>query len=90
MRFLSQSCAAARAEYGSLFPDGPEKQLIVISDDGQVWRDERAWLVCLWALRDYRRLSHRLASPLLRPLTSRSYKWVARHRQSLSRWWSKR
>ncbi len=58
-----------------LFPGltrlGEVEELVVISDDGAVYRDSRAWIMSLYALEDYRELALRLAHPLLLPLRGR-------------------
>jgi len=63
------------AEARRLCPDlprfQPDRQLIVLSDEGAVYAGEDAWLICLYALRDYRAWSEKLATPALRPLASR-------------------
>src|ERR1700709_316920 len=41
----------------------PEKEIVVISDAGEVWHGGAAWVTCLWALREYREWSLRLAHP---------------------------
>ena len=46
----------------------PERELVVISDTGDVWQGGSAWVMCLWALREYREWSLRLAHPALLPL----------------------
>jgi predicted DCC family thiol-disulfide oxidoreductase YuxK len=39
----------------------PAEQLVVIADDGCVWRGDAAWITALWALKEYREWSQRLA-----------------------------
>ena len=43
----------------------PEKEIVVFSDSGDVWQGGAAWVMCLWALREYREWSQRLAHPAL-------------------------
>lgn len=43
------------------------KDVVVLADDGAWWQGDAAWLTCLWATREYRPWSYRLASPALRP-----------------------
>ena len=64
----------------------PERQILVIADTGEVWRGADGWIVCLWALREYREWSQRLASPLLRPFALRVCDMVSRNRHKFSRW----
>jgi len=67
----------------------PEERLVVVSDEGELWRGEEAWIMCLWALRDYREWSLRLAMPPLRSLARRVCELVSDHRHLLSRWFAK-
>ena len=64
---------------------GLAEQLTVVSDAGEVWQGAGAWTMCLWALRDYREWSLRLASPVLAPLARRAVELVSQNRLSLSR-----
>ena len=62
----------------------PDEQLIVLSDEGAVYAGEAAWLMCLYALREYRGWSEKLAAPALRPLARRICLLVSHHRLKLS------
>lgn len=62
------------------------EQLIVVGDDGSVYRGASAWVMCLWALQDYRALAVRLANPLLLPLARTVYQMISRNRSFISRW----
>jgi predicted DCC family thiol-disulfide oxidoreductase YuxK len=64
----------------------PEKEIVVISDAGDVWQGGSAWVMCLWALRDYREWAQRLAHPALLPLARRACELVSENRHRLSRW----
>ena len=44
------------------------EEITVVGDDGSVWTQERAWVMCLWATRHYRGLAERLARPSMLPL----------------------
>jgi predicted DCC family thiol-disulfide oxidoreductase YuxK len=63
----------------------PSEQLIVLSDEGAVYAGERAWLMCLYALRGYRGWSEKLAAPALRPLARRICLLVSHNRLTLSK-----
>lgn len=43
-------------------------ELVVVSDRGEAWVGPAAFLMCLWATRDYREWAYRLSGPLLAPL----------------------
>ena len=60
-------------------------ELAVVSDTGQVWLGDRAWITCLWALRDYRHWAQRLASPELLPFARQAFLALSKHRFGLSR-----
>ena len=64
----------------------PGDELLVISDEGEVWRGERAWVTALWALREFREWSQRLASPLLLPFARRACELISDNRCSISKW----
>ena len=59
-------------------------ELAVVSNTGQVWLGDHAWIVCLWALRDYRDLAFRLTSPLLSLLAREAFALVSKNRLALS------
>ena len=67
----------------------PEERLVVVSDTGDIWRGEDAWILCLWALREYREWSLRLAHPLLRPFARRVCELISENRHALGAWFSK-
>ena len=64
----------------------PEERLVVISDAGEVWRGDGAWIMCLWALREFREWSQRLANPVLRPFARQVCELVSENRHAISRW----
>jgi len=64
----------------------PDEKLVVIADDGSVWRGDGAWITLLWALPSGRELSLKLSSPALRPLARRVVTAVSSNRLTLSRW----
>ena len=53
--------------------DAP-KELIVISNKGGVYRGSDAFLMCLYALEEYRELSIALADPMLKPMARRAFR----------------
>jgi len=56
----------------------------VVSNTGAVWLGDHAWIVCLWALRDFRDLSFRLTSPLLSLLAREAFAVVSKNRLAVS------
>ena len=64
----------------------PSEQLLVVSDEGAVYQGPHAWIMCLYALREYREWSQRLASPLLLPLARRVCELVSENRTRIWTW----
>jgi len=81
LRPISSASTEAREKFSSL----PPGELAVISDAGQVWLGNNAFLVCLWALRRYRAFARTLASPLLRPLARQAFSELSHNRGNISR-----
>ena len=71
LELLSAGSREARERYGSVPWLGEE--LVVVSDDGDVWVGAAAFLVSMWALADYREWSYRLSGPALAPLAERFF-----------------
>lgn len=75
-----------------MFPEleqiaGPN-DLAVISDEGAVYLNDRAWIMVLYALEEYRDWAARLTHPLLMPLARQAYTALSRNRHFLSSWLS--
>jgi predicted DCC family thiol-disulfide oxidoreductase YuxK len=66
------------------FPQLRAGELAVVSNTGEVWLGDHAWIVCLWALRDYRDLAFRLTSPLLSLLAREAFAVVSKNRSAFS------
>ena len=66
----------------------PPEELVVVSDQGGVYRESSAWIMCLFALEGYREWANRLAHPLLRPLARQAFSALSRNRRRVSRWLS--
>jgi predicted DCC family thiol-disulfide oxidoreductase YuxK len=81
LRTVSSVSAEAREKFSAL----PQGELAVISESGQVWLGNNAFLVCLWALRRYRAFARTLASPLLRPLARQAFSELSHSRGNISR-----
>jgi predicted DCC family thiol-disulfide oxidoreductase YuxK len=61
-------------------------ELAVVADDGAVYRGTIAWIMCLWALVEYRELAMRMSNPLLMPLARRVFELVSANRRRIARW----
>jgi predicted DCC family thiol-disulfide oxidoreductase YuxK len=82
LRFVPCASEEARARYGSVPWLGEE--LVVASDDGDVWAGPAAFLVCLWALEDWREWSYTLSGSALSPLAQRFFQALSSRRRSIA------
>jgi len=83
---------AGSQEAMKMFPEleqiASQNDLAVISDEGAVYLNDRAWIMVLYALDEYRDWAARLTHPLLMPLARQAYAALSRNRYFLSRWLS--
>ncbi|TQJ55237.1 DUF393 domain-containing protein [Streptomyces sp. NBC_00080] len=63
LEFVPAGSAEATARFPGLDHRATLDEITVVGDSGQVYRGTAAWIVTLWALREYRPLSHRLSTP---------------------------
>jgi predicted DCC family thiol-disulfide oxidoreductase YuxK len=71
----------------SLFPNLTvnDDELIAISNTGDVYRGDCAYLICLYALKRYRVWSFRLAAPCVRHIARTAIRALSEHRKDISR-----
>ena len=60
--------------------------LVVVSDEGQVYLNNNAWIMALYALVEYKEWARRLAHPLLLPLVRQAFATISGNRYAISRW----
>lgn len=81
--FVPAGSEEARRRYPQLDHSLTLTDLTVISDQGAVYSGPKAWLMCLWALREYREWSLRLSSPELLPTAKRVISMISQNRYQL-------
>jgi len=81
--FVPASSDEARSRYRQLNHSLTLAELTVISDQGAVYNGPKAWLMCLWALREYREWALRLSSPELLPTAKRVISMISQNRYQL-------
>lgn len=81
--FVAATSEEARRRFPQLNHDLTLTDLTVIGDDGAVYFGPKAWLMCLWALREYREWSLRLSSPALLPTAKRVISTISQNRYQL-------
>ncbi|WP_267243026.1 thiol-disulfide oxidoreductase DCC family protein [Streptomyces sp. PR69] len=60
---------------------GTLDEITVVGDAGQVYRGAAAWVVCLWALAEYRPRAHWLATPAGAPFARAAVVAAAKYRE---------
>ena len=75
-----------------LFPElesiAGKDDLAVISDEGAVYLNNRAWIMVLYAMVEYRDWAARLTHPLLAPMARQAFVTLSKNRHRLSSWLS--
>ena len=84
--FIAAGSERAARMFPGIDRPGTPEELIVIADDGAVYRERRAWIMCLYALQEYREWSIRLARPMLLPLARQAFALLSKNRSRISRW----
>jgi predicted DCC family thiol-disulfide oxidoreductase YuxK len=83
LRFIALDSAEARTRFPML--SGEDQELAVIADTGEAWLGDRAWIICLWALREYRDWARKLSTPAMMPLARQAFLALSSSRFALSR-----
>lgn len=78
----SAEARALLAPYG--IEETAARELLVLSDEGGLYRGAKAFIMALYALQEYREWSLFLARPSLRPLARRAFETLSRNRKRLS------
>jgi len=72
-----------------LFPDldriATKEDLAVISDEGAVYLNDRAWIMVMYAMIEYRDWAARLTHPLLMPLARQAFAALSKNRHWVSK-----
>jgi hypothetical protein len=80
----------ARSRFPDLDHTATRREITVVGDSGQVYRGEAAWLVCLWALAEYRPVSHRLSTRAGAPFARAAVLAAAKYREGQWSTWGAR
>jgi predicted DCC family thiol-disulfide oxidoreductase YuxK len=76
--------SAARRMFPNIVTGAEPTELIVISSQGEVWRNEKAWLMVFHSLDGYANLAKRIATPALLPLVRQLFILVSHKRKAVS------
>ncbi|HWL36910.1 MAG TPA: DCC1-like thiol-disulfide oxidoreductase family protein [Frankiaceae bacterium] len=81
--FCAAGSPAAREAFPGIDHEKTRYELTVVGDGGEVYYEERGWLMCLWATRRYRGMALRFGTPGGVASAKRFVLWVSRHRRTL-------
>src|SRR5712691_2260630 len=84
LEFLPSGSAAAAEAFPDLANDESPAELVAVGSDGAVYRDAQAWIMCLYALREYREWAQFLSRPALLPLARQAFEMLSRNRKEIS------
>jgi len=85
VEFMPYQSSRARRICPQLLSLNPDKEIVVMADNGQIYQGGSAWIMCLYALKKYRELSFKLAHPMLLPLAKKMCHVISERRMVLSR-----
>jgi predicted DCC family thiol-disulfide oxidoreductase YuxK len=87
-KFLALEFIPAGSDHARFrFPALPNTvdELVVVNEAGGVYRGDRAWIMCLYALAEYREWALRLATPKLLPLARSAFQLISENRIRISK-----
>lgn len=84
IEFVGAHSLRAAQLYGAIPWLGDE--LVVVGDGGEVWAGPAAFLVCLWALADYREWSYRLAGDTFSKVAVKFFATLSKKRKWIAQW----
>ena len=86
LALVEQGSEKAKRLFPELEKIASNEDLAVISDEGAVYLNDRAWIMVLYAMVEYRDWAARLTHPLLMPLARQAFAALSKNRHTLSRW----
>jgi predicted DCC family thiol-disulfide oxidoreductase YuxK len=82
---VEQGSEKARRLFPELDRIAGKEDLAVISDEGAVYLNDRAWIMVMYAMVEYREWASRLTHPLLMPLARQAFAALSKNRHWLSK-----
>ena len=90
LEFVPFQCPELVAQFEGLESFRSNSRLLVVADDGAVYQGSDAFIMLLYALRDYREWAIRLATPALVPLAVQCFDLLScPGRKKISKWLSR-
>ena len=86
LALVAQGSEKAKRLFPELEQVADKEDLAVVSDEGAVYLNDRAWIMVLYAMVEYREWAARLTHPLLMPLARQAFAALSRNRHAISGW----
>ncbi|MDB6026974.1 MAG: hypothetical protein JWM68_3197 [Verrucomicrobiales bacterium] len=86
LQFIPALSEEARSRIPGIEHFEANNELTVVGDDGAVYQGPNAFIMCLYALLDYREWAFRLTRPALLPFARQLFEFVSKDRKSFSKW----
>ena len=86
LNFIPARSAEARCRFPGIEAYEAANELMVISDEGAVYQGPNAFIMCLYALVDFREWSVRLSRPALLPFARQMFEIISNNRAGFSKW----
>ena len=84
LALVEQGSEKAKRLFPELARIATKEDLAVISDEGAVYLNDRAWIMVLYAMVEYRDWAARLTHPLLMPLARQAFAALSKNRHFIS------
>ena len=84
LEFIPLQSPIVEKRFPGLSAFEPDKEILVVSDEGGIYRGGGAWLMVLWATQTYREWAGRLSHPALFPMVRKFCSMVSANRLRLS------
>lgn len=85
VRFIAYQSEQAELLFPGVTSMDPEGDMIVRTNEGDVFRAAEGWVLCLLSCQKYQKYARRLASPQLLPLAKKCCHLIASNRLTLSK-----
>jgi len=85
VNFVTYQSSQAEVLFPGVTKLDPDQEMIVRTDQGEVFRGAEGWVLCLLSCETYQHIAKRLAAPLLLPVAKKSCSLIASNRISISK-----
>ena len=85
VNFVTYQSPQAEVMFPSVTKLDPELEMIVRTDQGDVFRGAEGWVLCLLSCKSYQGIARRLAAPRLLPVAKKTCSLIASNRINISK-----